>query len=152
MEHEVVQLKLTCGSEIVCQVIEWPEPNDNQMIVRNALSIINFDTEDNDRVYMFVPWLHFAEGEKDYVVINSDHVMASSKPNSYLRDQYKIAVLETNTASKQREEDHRRRKEEGIKKLEEAMSRVLDQDAKETKLDTANVLKFPGPSNDDTIH
>jgi hypothetical protein len=60
MQYEIVQMKLTSGNEVVCQVLEWPEEGSNQMIVRNALAIVNIEfDESNERMYMFVPWLHF---------------------------------------------------------------------------------------------
>jgi len=149
MEYEIVQMKLTSGNEVVCQVLEWPEKGSNQMIARNALAIVNIEfDESNDRMYMFVPWLHFAEGEKDYVMINTDHIMASSKPTDYLIDQYKIAVYETNSYSKKRVEEHAKRKEEGLKKLERAIKNKLeDEDV------NGNVVRFPASDNDSgTVH
>lgn len=146
MQYEIVQMKLTSGNEVVCQVLEWPEEGSNQMIVRNALAIVNIEFDDsNDRMYMFVPWLHFAEGDKNYVLINTDHVMASSKPTDYLIDQYKIAVFETNEFSRKRVEDHAKRKEEGFKKLEQAIRNKIEEE------DYDNVVRFPG-SDKETVH
>jgi lantibiotic modifying enzyme len=105
---------------------------------------IEFD-DSNDRMYMFVPWLHFAEGDKNYVLINTDHVMASSKPTDYLIDQYKIAVFETNEFSRKRVEDHAKRKEEGLQKLEQAIRNKIEEE------DYDNVVRFPG-SDKETIH
>jgi len=146
MQYEIVQMKLTSGNEVVCQVLEWPEEGSNQLIVRNALAIVNIEFDDsNDRMYMFVPWLHFAEGDKNYVLINTDHVMASSKPTDYLIDQYKIAVFETNEFSRKRVEDHAKRKEEGLQKLEQAIRNKIEEE------DYDNVVRFPG-SDKETIH
>lgn len=150
MMYDVVQLKMTNGSELVCEVLEWPDSSDNQMIVRNVLSIVNYEMENNERIYMFVPWIHFNEGPKDYILINSDHVIATGKPTTYLLDQYKVAVNETNMANKKREYEHMKRKEEGLKELEKAMERVLNPKDEPEKSST-NVVTFPG-KNDDTIH
>lgn len=146
MQYEIVQMKLTSGNEVVCQVLEWPEEGSNQMIVRNALAIVNIEfNESNDRMYMFVPWLHFAEGDKNYVLINTDHVMASSKPTDYLLDQYKIAVFETNEFSRKRVEEHAKRKEDGLKNLEQAIRNKIEEEVYD------NVVQFPG-SDKETVH
>jgi ribosomal protein L13 len=147
--YDVVQLKMTNGSEVVCEVLEWPDQNDNQIIARNALSIVNYEIEDGERVYMFVPWIHFNEGPKDLIIINADHIIATGKPTQYLIDQYRVAVTETNMANKRREEEHLKRKEEGLKQIEQAIDRVLK--PKETSDKPANVVIFPG-KNDDTVH
>lgn len=147
MMYDVVQLKMSNGSELVCEVMDWPDDITNQMIVRNALSIVNVELDDNERIYMFVPWIHFNEGEKDYIIINCDHIIATGKPNTYLYDQFKVAVHETNQANKKREEEHKKKKEQGLKELEGAIDRILN---KEEKPQT-NVLSFP-KKDDDIIH
>lgn len=147
--YDVVQMKLTNGSEVVCEVLEWPDSSDNQMIVRNALSIVNVEIEGGERIYMFVPWIHFNESSKDYLLVNTDHIIATAKPNGYLFDQYKVAVFETNNAHKEREEEHEKRKRDGLKKLEKAIDRVI---TSENKRETStNVIVFPG-NDDDKIH
>jgi len=140
MENEVVQLKFASGDEIVCQVMEWSEDNeeDNQMIIRNALSIATYDYDNNERRYVFVPWIHFNEGSKDYLIVNTDHITAIGKPNQYLIDQYNDAVIEVNSSSELREKEHNQHKKEATEIAK--------------KSDTsANVLLFNKPEKD-TIH
>jgi hypothetical protein len=71
--------------------------------------------------------------------------MASSKPIDYLLDQYKIAVFETNEFSRKRVEEHAKRKEDGLKNLEQAIRNKIEEELYD------NVVQFPG-SDKETVH
>ena len=58
---ELRQFKLTNNEEIICDVIEWDDEENNQIVVRKALRIIGTDD--------------FA-----LVLINADHIVAETIP------------------------------------------------------------------------
>ena len=39
-EFEFAQMKLVSGHEIVCEVIEWPNEDDFEIVTRNLLSVL----------------------------------------------------------------------------------------------------------------
>jgi hypothetical protein len=145
MKKDLAQLKFNNGSEVLCEVLEWPE-DDNQMIVRNALSILNIEYETGERSFVFVPWVNFVDGEKDYILVNSDHIIASNRPSEYLIDQYQIALDETNAIAKKRNIDFQNSKKEMERVLDRVrleLDNIFDDD------DDSNIVSFPGFGNKD---
>lgn len=44
---EIKQFRLTDGSEIICEVLEWNDDATDQIVIRNALEIIWMQRGDN---------------------------------------------------------------------------------------------------------
>tara|TARA_R110002126_G_scaffold164368_1_gene312276 strand:- start:155 stop:622 length:468 start_codon:yes stop_codon:yes gene_type:complete len=153
-EHrQLSQMKLTNGSEIVCEVVEWAAEDDNQLIAKNCMTIINYEYDDGQRGYAFKPWINFLDDERDLVMINVDHVISVNKPSDYLIDQYNISVTETLENAKARNVDFADRKIRGLKRLAAALSGIYEDASSEEKTDkdTSNVINFPR-KDDDIIH
>ena len=53
----LAQFKLTSGHEIVCDVIEWCDEGDTEIIARNVMQIVAGQISDNESVFMFRPWI-----------------------------------------------------------------------------------------------
>jgi len=151
-KKDLAQFKLSNGSEVVCEVMEWPSDDDNQLIIRNAMTIINYEYDGGDRMYAFRPFINFLEDENDYIMVNSDHIISVNRPRDYLVDQYDVAIRDCYTIAQERVEDYKRDKIEGLQRITEAMARLLenrkDNNTGEKKL--TNVIPFP--PRDDTIH
>ena len=155
---DFAQFKLSNGSEIVCEVMEWPNKDDNQMIVRNAMSIVNIEYEGGDKMYAFRPFVNFLEDETDYIIINSDHIISSNRPREYLIDQYRIAMIDAIQIAKLRTEDYQKSQLEGLQKLSNAMQELMrrknnpniNEEKEPDKKPISNIIKFP--IDDDTIH
>jgi NDP-sugar pyrophosphorylase family protein len=154
-QQDLAQLKLTNGSEIVCEVMEWPEEGSNQLIIRNAMTIINYEYDGGDRAYAFRSWIHFLEDDKDYVMMNCDHIITMNRPTPYLIDQYQLAVKESSEVSKNRLEEYERYKLEGLQRISASLKSLLDiKDPDNSSLvdsdkRSSNIIQFP---SDDTIH
>ncbi len=152
IKKDLAQFKLSNGSEVVCEVMEWPTDDDNQMIARNAMTIINFEYDGGDRMYAFRPFINFLEDENDYIIINSDHIISVNRPRDYLIEQYNIAIQDCHKVAQERVEEYRKDKLEGLRRITEAMAQIIakqDDDTSDAKT-PSNVIPFP--FRDDTIH
>jgi len=155
-QKDLAQFKLTNGSEIVCEVMEWPDEDSNQLIIRNAMTIVNYEYDGGDRAYAFRSWIHFLEDDKDYVMMNSDHVITMNRPTEYLVDQYNIALKESAIVTKNRLEEYEKYKLNGLKQLSESLKQLFglkDSENINQRIDSdkpaSNIIKFP---TDDTVH
>jgi len=155
-KKDLAQFKLSNGSEVVCEVMEWPSDDDNQLIVRNAMTIINFEYDGGDRMYAFRPFINFLEDDTDYIMVNSDHIISINRPRDYLINQYRTAIVDCQMIAKERVEEYKKDQLEGLARISEAMKRLLDKKAdkhdgtSEEKDPQSNVIPFP--LRDDTIH
>ena len=151
---DLAQLRLSNGSEILCEVMEWPPENQTQMIMRNAMSIICYELEEGDTSYAFRPFIHFLDDDKDYVCLNTDHVLSINRPTEYLVQQYQIAVHEALMNAERRNMSMKRNKLEELSRLAAAMEEISNQSNTESSdpdIDPfANVIPFP--SRDDILH
>lgn len=153
---DLAQLRLSNGSEILCEVMEWPPENENQLIMRNAMSIICYEMEEGDTTYAFRPFIHFLDDDKDYVCLNTDHVLSVNRPTEYLVEQYGIAVTESLMNAERRNMTMKRNRLEQLSRLAEAMEQVaINSSGNSSESDSdydpfANVIPFP--SRDDILH
>jgi hypothetical protein len=126
------QFKLTNGDEIVCDVVEWPDVDDdhNGLIVRNAYKIymLNTLTPTENRYYQFRPWLIYQDNKEYFQVLNADHIIAEATPADELLVHYYKIVNNI-------DDDNL---EEKIDKLKEILNEFMSDS------DSGNLIKFPG--------
>ena len=107
----IKQLRLTDGSEIICEVVhEWDEYDDFEeergIIVRYALRIHKVDVDMYKSYYTFKPWMTYAEESDHLVTLNPDHVLGATIPAAAVMTQYEYVVgkidgkIEDNDADK----------------------------------------------------
>ena len=153
MEKDLAQFRLSNGSEVVCEVMEWPADDGNQLIARNAMTIINFEYDGGDRMDAFRPFVNFLEDEDDYIIINSDHIISVNRPREYLVDQYNVAIADTFAVAQERIEEYKKDKLAGLKRIADALAKVVERkqnnDTSEKKKDSSNIIPFPGS---DKVH
>lgn len=152
MNKELAQLKLIDGHEVVCEVIEWPDKGENQIIVRNAMSIVTMESHDGEVAYVFRPFVHFLEDEHDYILLRNDHVMCINRPKGYLSEQYEMSVSSMLQTNRDRVEEYEEAKKEGQKLFEEKMHSFLESyeyGGDYDDSDKSNVIPFPPK---DTLH
>lgn len=97
---EIKQFKLSSGEEIICDVVEWPDAENEEvdLVVRNVFKIVSIDqTINGDRYYTFKPWMSFQDGDEMYQLINHGHVIGEANPSEKLLDHYITAVKGTST-------------------------------------------------------
>lgn len=151
IEKELAQLKLADGHEIVCEVVEWPEKGDDQIVIRNAMSIVVLESHDGESAYVFRPFIHFLETNEDFILLNSGHVMSMNRPKEYLSEQYDLSVISMLETNKERVDEYNRSKVIGTKRIVDALMDIYENDGEEsdeTKT-KSNVISFPDP---DIIH
>ena len=169
MLSNVMQFKLTNGEEIICQVVDWPEEDDTDYIVHNALLLMQQIVNGTRTKYMFKPWFTMAEKSDQYISISKDQIVACVYPNEILNVEYINAKREMyyRSRSKQVEpalasmnDPFNYNEKEEQKKFEEMQKEILaliDEIEQSNQLEElhndsdkpTNVIKFPGP---DSIH
>ena len=132
------QFKLTNGDEIVCDVVEWPDVDDehNGLVVRNAYKIFMLNTlnPSENRYYQFRPWLVYQDNKEFFQIINADHIVAEATPADELLVHYYRIINDI---------DDEENIEDKIDKLKE----ILNEFMSENDSDSGNLIKFPGKKN-----
>jgi hypothetical protein len=157
----IMQFKMTNGEEIICQVLEYPEEEDTDYVVKNALSMITKTVGTSHTKYMFKPWFTMAEREDQYISIAKDHIVACVSPNTKLYSEYRKARREMHLNSRARPQTEEQivddQKNQYVKMHDEIMA-LIDEMEKQTEEESfslddsdggSNIIKFPGP---DSIH
>ena len=159
----IMQFKMTNGEEIICQVLEYPEEDDTDYVVKDALSMITKTVGTSHTKYMFKPWFTMAEREDQYISIAKDHIVACVSPNTTLYSEYRKARREMHLNSRARpqtEEQIIADSKNQYDKMQDEIMALIDEMEKRSKFDVpdlneddsdkpSNVIKFPGP---DSIH
>ena len=157
----IMQFKMTNGEEIICQVLEYPEEEDTDYVVKDALSMITKTVGTSHTKYMFKPWFTMAEREDQYISIAKDHIVACVSPNTTLYSEYRKARREMHLNSKarpQNEEQIISDSKNQYDKMHDEIMALIGEMEKQSKVDIpdlndsdggSNIIKFPGP---DSIH
>ena len=150
----LAQFKLTSGHEIVCDVIEWCDEGDTEIIARNVMQIVAGQISDNESVFMFRPWINFIENNDEYVLINTNHIVSTNRPNKCLITEYKYAVDDMHMIAIERAAEYDLIEAEAEEELnssdriKKSMKKALD-----NTTPRSNVISFPKFSKrDDSIH
>lgn len=144
---EIKQFKLTSGEEIICDVIEWPNPDDENgsfdIVVKNVYKIVAFDQSmSGDRYYTFRPWLSFQDEDDMFQLINYNHIVGEANPSKKLLKHYVVAIKgEVTPENEQAKKEIEQRLEEYINNLRNNLAAEMppEDDSGENK-----VIKFPG--------
>jgi len=145
-EKNFLQVRMASGEEMVCEVIEWPSADSNELIVRNAMMLTISWTEDEDQIYGLRPWMTMQENYLDIMVVNTDHIVGTSKPSPMFSKEYIDAVDEMHQTGKQRNVRLRQRNEEDARSLASALEKLTAVSTHITDSDYNNVLQFPDPN------
>lgn len=146
---EIKQFKLSSGEEIVCEVIEWPDVDEDvaEIVVRNIYKIIAIDqTVSGNRYYTFKPWMVFQDEPDMFQTININHVVGEANPSQKLLEQYFTMI------KGELSEDSEAAREELEKKLADYihnLRQIVNQQVGSSDSGEENVIKFPGGR---TIH
>lgn len=86
------QFKLSSGEEIIAEVIDEPEGDDYNIVIRRAMIIHKVEDKQNIRYYSFRPWMTY-QLDKDYLqLLNYNHIIGEAKPDELLLEQYMKAL------------------------------------------------------------
>ncbi len=132
-EVNIRQFKLSNGDEIVCEVLRFPEDDDDATLtVRSVYKINMITTLDNDRnrYYQFRPWMVYQDHKDLHQELNLNHIIAEALPTQELLAHYLKASLE---------EEHESPIEDILRKLRDAMKEHADAPDSDS-----NLITFPG--------
>lgn len=86
---KVKQLKLVTGEEIMCEIIEEDEQD---IIIRNALTI-HFETmDDGGRMWLFKYFMCCQDEPERFLLVKMDKIVAIANPIDELYEQYYGAI------------------------------------------------------------
>lgn len=106
-KYEVRQFKLASGEEIVCEIIQWNNEEELELVVRKAMKLVMGEMETGVRYYSFRPWMVYQENPDDFIVLNGNHVIGIGFPTDSLLKQYDEAVVEMDEMYKSREKEYK---------------------------------------------
>ena len=95
-ETRIKQFKLTNNDEIICEVVEWNEPDthDASIIVRSCMKVILMeDFSRGVRFYAFRPWFSFDHDPSTLQILNASHVLGESNPSIELLKHYAKSLM-----------------------------------------------------------
>lgn len=87
------QFRLSNGDEIVAQVVQEPEGEEVNIVIRNAMMVIRTENiVEGFRYYSFRPWMSFQLNDEYMQLLNYSHIVGEARPDKVLLDQYKRAI------------------------------------------------------------
>ena len=87
------QFKLANGDEIVAQVVQEPEGDDYNVVIRNAMMVVRSEAlRDGFRYYAFRPWMSFQLEDEYLQLLNFNQIICEAKPSKVLLTQYFKAI------------------------------------------------------------
>jgi len=87
----IKHLKLITGEELVCNLLE--ESPDN-IVVNNALSLIEKNLSNGDKYYAFKTYMVYQDSPRDVIMIFSDKILSLALPTQEMIRQYGNAIKE----------------------------------------------------------
>lgn len=107
-QYEIRQFKLASGEEIVCEIVQWHNEEELEIVVRKPMKLVMGEmAETGVRYYSFRPWMVYQENPEDLIVLNGNHVIGIGFPPKTLIAQFDEAVDEMAQMNKHREEEYK---------------------------------------------
>lgn len=123
-ELEYRQFKLTSGEEIVCEVMEWNDEAEVEILVRKAMRLTLVEMGDT-KFYSFRPWMVYQENPEDILILNVNTVVGIGFPPETLLKQYREAVDEMASMNETREQEFAESLKDSVDKIERYLT-VMD--------------------------
>lgn len=87
------QFKLSNGDEIIVNVIQEPEGEDINIVIKDAMMIVRSEEVDSGfRYYSLRPWMSFQLNSDYFQLLNYSHIVGEAKPDKQLVIQYEKAI------------------------------------------------------------
>lgn len=106
---EIRQFKLVNGDEVICEVVQWHDEEELELVVRKAMKLILTETVDPNmgavRHYTFRPWMIYGEDDTQLYILNGNHVVGIGFPSEALLYQYDEAVKDMQSLAREREDE-----------------------------------------------
>ena len=90
MRQEMLkQFKMANGDELICEVVQWPEDDENEVVVRKMLKINSGDNYfSTTKYYSLRPYMSFFDDIGLLYVLNPFHILCEVTPSDDLRSLY----------------------------------------------------------------
>ena len=86
---DLKQFKLTNDEEIICEVLQWDDPDNAGMVVRGAMRIISAEDYNRGvRFCAFRPWMVFNDNPEELQTLNAAHIIGEMNPSKPLIGHY----------------------------------------------------------------
>ena len=118
-QYEIRQFKLASGEEVVCEIIQWHNEEELELVVRKAMKLVMGEMETGVRYYSFRPWMVYQENPEDFIVLNGNHVVGIGYPTASLIDQYHEAVTDMAKMYESRQEEYRKKSGDEYKSVDD---------------------------------
>jgi hypothetical protein len=157
MTYELRQFKLTNGDEILCEVVQWHNEEELELVVKKAMKLQYGNNKEGDvRYYAFRPWMVYGESPDELVILNGNHVVGICEPSAPLVHQWKEAVEDMSSLHEERMKEHHEtvgsnksskssmndKMKEFLQQATEAEKQVLQEIENSADSDGDNVLMF----------
>ena len=162
---KVKQFKLTNNDEIVCEVHQWNDEENDDIIIKKALKIVSVeDYTRGIRFFALRPWMSFQD-DPDYLhSLNSSHIIVTSAPTKHMLKYYNTCLKAIRgdlakgplkrkgvwaSLDEVNEQTKHLSDEEAEEWLDEKYGRFAQDDIPDDDSSTSNVIKFRPK---DTVH
>ena len=161
MIENLKQFKLSNDDEIICEVVQWNDEDNDAIIVRGVLRVINVeDFAKSIRFYAFRPWMMFNDDLQELHTMNANHIIAEVNPSNEICKHYLSTLAEVAKRIKSKKKSKSMPLDDVAAKMdsmneddfEEYLMNLGDEDVIEDSPDSdmpSNVIKF-NPNS--TIH
>ena len=100
----IKQFKLTNDDEIICEVVQWDDPDNSGMVIRAAMRIVLIeDFKRGIRFYAFRPWMGFSDDPSILQTLNSAHIICEASPSEEVLEHYSGTVKKIKKALAKRD-------------------------------------------------
>ena len=132
-QYELRQFKLASGEEIVCEIVQWHNEDELELVIRKPMRLSFGEYEQGVRYYAFRPWMVYAEDPDEFIILNGQHVVGICEPAPPLVTQWKQAVDEMAEAHDERMKEHEEKTGEKTETMTDKMKEFLKQASQEEK-------------------
>jgi len=125
-QYEVRQFKLANGDEVVCEIVQWNNEEELELVTRKVMKLVQSESN-GVKYFVFRPWMIYQESLEDFIILNGNHVVGIGFPTEPLLYQYNEALKEMATMHESRKEDYAEMKEEDIQEVSKMVRKTSDE-------------------------
>ena len=136
--NNIRQFKLTTGEELICQILEWADDEEVDIVIRHVYEINRIDDDARGyRYYNLKPWMVMQEGDDKFITLNTMHIVSQCKADEKIVEQFQEAVKNSQLT----EEELQEKVEKYLKKMKAVMEDEVE-----------NIIRFPNSGKNDKLH
>ena len=85
---DLKQFKLSSGEEIIALVVEWPDEDSLDIVIRNPVKIHSVLGPDGNFYHTLKPFMVYQFAEDNLIILNASNIIAEGNPNKIVSNQY----------------------------------------------------------------